>query len=104
MPVRMVYVTFPDRDTARKIGASVIEDELAACVTFWPAGSMYRWEGEVVQEEEELAFFKTTPEREDALVEKIEEEHPYDVPCVLPLDVDGALRPYADWVEAMTRP
>lgn len=104
MTVRMVYVTFPDRETAESIGASMVEDELAACVTFWEAGSVYRWEGTLTRDEEALAFFKTAHDREERLVEAIKEAHPYDVPCVLPLKVDGGMDAYAAWVQDMTRP
>lgn len=102
MDVQLVYATFPDRETAETIGQTVVEDRLAACVTYWEAASTYRWEGEVVTEDEALALFKTPPEKRQALVAALEDVHPYDVPCVLPLASEGGTEGYADWVRRET--
>lgn len=102
MSVQLVYATFPDRDSVDRIGQRLLEDRLAACFTCWEAGSVYRWEGEVVEDEETLALFKTAPEHVDDLVARLEDEHPYDVPCVVPLGGEGANRAYAEWIQAET--
>lgn len=102
MDLQLVYATFPDRETAQDLAKAMVERQLAACVTFWEAGSIYRWEGEIEETTETLALFKTradlVPDLEDALAEA----HPYDVPCLLPLDVDHPHQAYALWVEAET--
>lgn len=103
MDVQLVYATFPDRESAETLGQAVIEDKLAACVTYWEAGTTYRWEGEIETDEETLALFKTAPEKRAALVEALETEHPYDVPCVLPFASQGGAEGYAAWVEAETK-
>lgn len=104
MDVQLVYATFPDRESAEKIGQQVLEDRLAACVTYWEAGTRYRWEGSIEEETETLALFKTDPTERASLVEAIEAEHPYDVPCVLPLASEGGAPGYAEWVAAETGP
>lgn len=102
MTVQLVYATFPDRESAERLGRQAIEERVAACFTFWKAGSVYRWEGEVVADEETLVLFKTTPEHCGDLVAMLEDEHPYDVPCVLPLTSEGGVDAYADWLAAET--
>lgn len=102
MSVQLVYATFPDRTTAEETGTAMVEEELAACVTHWEAGTVYRWEGEVTYEEETLALFKTRPELQEDLVEALVESHPYDVPCVLPLDSEGGGEGYEAWVRSAT--
>ncbi len=103
MSVELVYVTFPDRGTAKEVGASMVERELAACVTFWDAGTVYRWEGDVVRDEEALALFKTRPGLREELVDALEQAHPYDVPCVLPIRSEGGAGAYEAWVSSSTR-
>ncbi len=102
MDVQLVYATFPDQETARTLARDMIERKLAACATFWEAGSMYRWEGQVEETTETLALFKTradlVPDLEDALAE----DHPYEVPCLLPVDVNHPHQAYALWVEEET--
>lgn len=98
MSVQLVYATFPDRDSVDRIGRLLLEERLAACFTCWEAGSVYRWEDEIVEDEETLVLFKTVPDDREDLVGFLEDEHPYDVPCVLPIDTDNPLAAYADWV------
>jgi periplasmic divalent cation tolerance protein len=103
MSVQLVYATFPDRDSLEAIAPALLEERLAACFTCWEAGTQYRWEGEIVADEETLALFKTRPEHVDDLVARLEDEHPYDVPCIVPLSGEDANEAYADWIRAETR-
>ena len=102
MDLQLVYATFPDEETAKKLARAMLEERLAACATFWPAGSLYWWDGEIEEAEEHLALFKTSPGKAAVLVERLTAAHPYDVPCVLPLEVDGAPGAYRAWVEKET--
>lgn len=103
MSVQLVYATFPDRTTAEETGTEMVEEGLAACVTHWEAGTVYRWEGEVTYDEESLALFKTHPELRDELVEALVEDHPYEVPCVLPVDSEEGAPGYEDWIRSATQ-
>lgn len=99
MDVQLVYVTFPDRASAETIGHRMLDEEHAACVTYWEAGTQYRWEGQIEEATETLALFKTTPEHRDDLVDALEAVHPYEVPCVLPIASQGGALAYGAWVE-----
>jgi len=98
MTVALVYVTFPEPEQARSIAREMIEQRLAACVTFWPAGSMYWWEGEIETTEETLALFKTHEGRVHELTRRLSDAHPHDVPCVLPWPTFQPLEAYEAWV------
>lgn len=91
------FVTAP-REDAADIAARLVEERVAACVNRVPCESTYRWEGEVVDEEETILLAKTTDERYPDLVELVEEAHPYDVPCVERFDAGDALPAFAEWV------
>ena len=87
---------------ARVLAHALVEARLAACVNI-VAGmhSVYRWEGRVTGDDEQLLVIKTTDARLDALREELFRRHPYDVPefLVLPWrdvrkgmgSVDGAV-------------
>jgi periplasmic divalent cation tolerance protein len=94
-----VYVTAP-RDAARDIAATLVEDRLAACVNRVDCASTYRWEGDVREDEEAVLLAKTTPDRYDDLVDRVEAIHPYDVPCIERFDEDEMLNAFAEWREA----
>lgn len=97
--VRSVYLTFPDVDSALSTARTLVEERLVACVNVLPrATSVYRWEEKVVSEEEVVAFAKTTADKVPAVVDRVGELHPYDVPCVVALAVTGGAAPYLEWV------
>ena len=99
-----VLVTAPDMATAQRIGRSMVERGLAACVNVWVIGSIYRWKGEVVQEDEAAMLFKVTDDGFEALREAISEMHPYEVPCIVRYAIAEGHRPYLDWIGGSVLP
>jgi periplasmic divalent cation tolerance protein len=92
------YVTAPT-DAAADIASTLVEERLAACVNRVPCRSTYRWEGEVVEDEEEILLVKTTEERFPALQARILALHPYDVPCIERFEEVAVHDPFADWID-----
>jgi periplasmic divalent cation tolerance protein len=95
-----VYVLFANADEAERIGRSVIEERLAACINvLGPVRSIYRWQGAVETSEEVAAILKTSHIEADALITRIAALHSYEVPCIVTWPIDKILRSYADWAE-----
>ncbi|EMA45723.1 divalent-cation tolerance protein CutA [Halobiforma nitratireducens] len=90
------YVTAPT-DEADTIAERLVEERLAACVNRFPITSTYRWEGEVHHDEEVVLLVKTSDDAYDALVDRLEELHPYDVPCIERFDEGHVLESFAAW-------
>ena len=100
MSVCTVYAVFADREQAMRIGRTVVEERLAACINILgPCTSIYWWDGEVAQSDEAPALLKTTLARADALIERLSELHSYDVPAIVVWPIDRLYAPYAEWVE-----
>lgn len=97
--VQVLLCTAPAAN-ADALAATLVEERLAACVNLLPARSVYRWEGRVEHAEEVLMILKAPQSRIAALRARLIELHPYDLPEVLALSVDGegSHRPYLDWV------
>ena len=84
MNVVTVYAVFADPAEAQRIGMTVVEERLAACVNILgPCRSIYRWEGAIETATETPALFKTTVERADSLIARIKELHSYDIPAIV---------------------
>lgn len=104
MSVLSIYAVFANAQEAERIGRTVVEERLAACVNILGAvRSIYRWQGEVEAADEVAAIFKTHHWSVDALIERIAQLHSYDVPCIVSWPIDKVLRTYADWVEDNVR-
>ena len=104
MSVVSVYATFADADEADRIGRTVVDERLAACINILgPVRSIYRWQGAVETTTEVAAILKTSSDCADALIARIAELHSYEVPCIVTSPIDKLLAAYADWVEASVR-
>ena len=97
---RVVLVTAPGGEVAESLVRRVVEEGLVACGNIVPGmTSIFRWQGTVERQTEVLIVFKTTEAGAERLVQRVPELHPYDVPEVLVLRVDGGHGPYLDWVK-----
>jgi periplasmic divalent cation tolerance protein len=100
MSIVSVYAIFASREEAERIGRTVIEERLAACVNIVPGvHSIYRWQGAIEAADEVAAVFKTSSAIVDALMTRVASLHSYDVPCIVTWPIDKVLASYADWVE-----
>jgi len=104
MSIVSLYAVFADAEEAERIGRTVIEERLAACINILsPVHSIYRWQGRIETADEVAAILKTHHWNSDALIERIAALHSYDVPCIVTWPIDKILRSYADWVEDNSR-
>jgi len=94
-----VYVTAP-QSAAAEIAQTLVAEQLAACVNRVACQSTYRWEGEIVTDDETILLIKTTEVSYDRLESRIEEIHPYDVPCIERFDETDLLDRFGEWVTA----
>jgi len=92
-------MTAPDADTARRVARALLDERLIACASLVPGvTSIYRWQGAVEEAAEVLVVMKTRTELVSRLTARAAELHPYEVPEVLALEVDGGLSAYCRWV------
>jgi periplasmic divalent cation tolerance protein len=101
----VVLSSAPARADAERIAAALVESRLAACVSIVPGLlSIYRWQGAVERGDEVLLVIKTTREAFEPLRRTLVALHPYEVPEVLALPVDGGHAPYLAWLDASVDP
>lgn len=102
---RVVLITAPDRGTAESIARGLVERRLAACVNLVPGiVSVYRWEGQVQQDDELLLIVKTRVDRVSALEDYVRAAHPYDVPELVSLAPERVEARYLAWLCAEAGP
>jgi periplasmic divalent cation tolerance protein len=103
--VTLVLSTFPDQDTARKITRTLVEERLVACGNLIaPVESIYTWKGEIEATLETLVTYKTTTDRTAALLARLRELHPYDVPEMLQIPAESGWPAYLQWVRDSVGP
>jgi len=98
MDVILVYTTFPDWESARRIVRELLERKLIACANLREHHSLYLWEGKIEEGTEVGAFMKTEVSKWKELRESIRELHPYEVPMIARIDIDKLNHEYAEWL------
>ena len=92
--------TVPMDFEVRQLARTLVEQQLAACVTIFPAvQSVYTWQGAIEESQEVQIAIKTTRDRVAALWTALKAAHPYDVPEFLVLSVVDGNPEYLAWVE-----
>jgi periplasmic divalent cation tolerance protein len=101
----MVFTTFANADDAARAVRTLVEERLIACGNLLPGvRSLYRWEGKLEDQSEVMVIMKTRKQDWTALISRLHELHPYQVPeCVAVRIASGAPK-YMAWLEAALEP
>ena len=95
----LAITTFPDAETASRVGQTLVEERFAACANLLPAvHSIYRWKEKIETAGEVIVFFKTTQDRRATFDEKLRSLHPYEVPELIFIKIDSGSPDYLQWV------
>ena len=98
-PISIVMVTVGNGEEALSIARTLVEEKLVACVNMVPRiRSIFRWKGEICDEEELLLIMKTRSELYPALQNRIRQIHTYEVPEIISFPVTDGLSDYLNWV------
>jgi len=97
MPVLVLTTVGADFD-ARALAHALVEARLAACVNIVPAiHSVYRWEGRVTDDTEQLLIIKTSESRVEELRTELLARHPYEVPEFVVMKIETS-EAYGAWI------
>ena len=100
-----VYITAPDRLTARELSETLVRERLAACANILDGmESCYWWQGEMQRAAESVCILKTTASGFAALEKRALELHPYEVPCIVALPLMLGHAPFLRWIAEETQP
>ena len=96
----IVLITTPDEEMAAKIAKSLVKNQLAACVSIIPqVRSIYRWEGEICDDNEVQLIVKTVTEVFDQVQRVVKDIHSYDIPEIMLLPIENGSEDYLQWID-----
>lgn len=101
MSFSIIYVTHENITEAKKISDHLLNKKLIACANFIPIEAAYWWNGTIESENEIVSILKTRNELWEKVKKEIETIHPYDVPCIMKLQVE-ANDSYEQWIREET--
>jgi periplasmic divalent cation tolerance protein len=95
----LVFTNMPDAPSARALAHKLLEQQLAACVNYFPPMmSIYRWQGAIEEAAEVPLLIKTTQARYSELEAVIKASHPYDVPEIIATPIVAGWPAYLEWI------
>ncbi|MFI0238322.1 divalent-cation tolerance protein CutA [Streptomyces sp. NPDC016845] len=101
--IHTVTVTAPDPEWLAGFVRQLVGDRLCACGHITESiRAVYRWEGEVHDDREAHVSLHTSAGRVPEILRRVEEQHPYDVPCAI-VSTMNAAPSYAAWVDEQTQ-
>ena len=101
----VVLITTGSVEEAQKIGRVLVDEGLVACANIVPTvQSIFRWEGQVTEEQETLLIVKSVSEAFESLEAKVKAHHSYSVPEIIALPIETGSEPYLAWVRDMIGP
>ena len=97
----VVVTSLPNMEAATALAKALIEAHLVACVQMTEGiYSVYRWEGELCEEQEILLSAKTMAHQWEEICTFIKESHPYDLPEILAFSPEQYDQKYGQWVKS----
>ena len=101
--VVLVLTTLPLAADAEVFAQALVEERLAACVGLGPPmTSVYRWQGAVERAQERQVVLKTVRGKVPLVEARLAALHPYEVPELLVVPVEGGGAAYLGWVRECT--
>jgi periplasmic divalent cation tolerance protein len=101
----LVLTTFARSEDAARALRALVEERLAACGNIVPGvRSIYRWKDAVQDEPEVLVLLKTRKQDWTALLSRLHELHPYEVPECIAVRVAAGAPKYLAWLDEALQP
>ena len=101
----MIFVTAANPDEAREISLTLVEEKFVACANIvGGVSSIYWWNGQVENTDEQLIVFKTLASHLDAVIARVKSLHSYDLPEIIAVPLTGDSPEYLKWLEESVRP
>ncbi len=101
----IILTTVSSKAEGERIASKLVENKLAACVNILPKmTSVYRWENKINQDDELLLIVKTAEYLEQEVHDYIRDNHSYEVPEIITLDIKNIDKKYSEWLNSSIKP
>lgn len=97
-----IYVTHSSKEEAEKIVNKLLNNKLIACANYFPINVAYHWKWDIANDNEIVSLLKTRVENWEKVKDFINENHPYEIPCIIKTEVE-ANEEYIKWIYNETK-
>ena len=98
-PYYLAITNCPNQEVATSLGQRCVENKLAACVNILPeVQSIYQWKDKIENDCEVLMMMKTDQLSLSELESFIIQNHPYETPEFITINIESGSERYLDWI------
>ena len=99
-----MYVTFGSLKEAKKLGAQLVKNKLAACTNIIPSiYSTYVWKNKTMMDKECSMIVKTSKSKVKEAIKFIVKKHSYECPAVSSFPIDYVHADFKKWIDEQTK-
>ncbi|MBU0460301.1 MAG: divalent-cation tolerance protein CutA [Nanoarchaeota archaeon] len=99
-----IVLTYVDKmETAEEMAETLLQEKLAACVTFLPGKSKYWWKDKIETSHESIMFIKTKDELVEQIIARIKQIHHYELPVIDVINIEKINPEAKNWIEEVTK-
>lgn len=99
----IIQTTCKDINEAKKIAKILLKNKLAACIQIVDIESLYIWNKELCQDKEKLLSIKTKIKHFKKIKRKIKENHSYDLPEIIQINIENGSKEYLKFIGENTK-
>jgi periplasmic divalent cation tolerance protein len=99
----MIFVTCGSEEEAACLSQGLIGDHLAACVNIAAIHSVFEWQGKIENQAEWLLVIKSLNSRFSDIEQYVKNNHSYDLPEIIAIDIAESSAEYAGWVKSICK-
>jgi periplasmic divalent cation tolerance protein len=98
----LVITTSDSKEVADKIAELLVSSGSAACVQIDQVTSVFIWESKTTKQNEYRLMIKAATDNYQKIESIILDNHNYDLPQIIKINIDDALPAYLEWINQKT--
>ncbi len=102
MKLIIIKTTFDNKKEAKKVAKLLVQEKLSPCVQITKIKSIYSWNNKLCEDKEYLLSIKTKKQHYKKIQRKIKENHSYDLPQILAINMVKTSYEYKHFIKENT--
>ncbi len=96
----IIETTYPNLASAKKLGQTLLNKKLAACVQFLKVESSYFWQEKIENSREILVRIKSKNSLFFEIEKIIQQQHSYEIPQIFSIQINQGSSAYLNWINS----
>lgn len=101
----LIYITAANREEAILLSRELLNMKIVACANIIDhATSLYWWDGEIEQNNENIVILKTMSTHTEKVISVVRSLHSYSCPAIVAVPINDGNPEYINWIQEQISP